>query len=636
MVTQGDDIDFSEIELDEDEAESLLSAAVMEDEHVWLETFGKILVKAGQVEFLVCNYLQEQVVAAIKWCRDNGFPCRLVILKPRQKGSSTVTTGCLYHHLQRNQSNGLIIGGQFDHTDNLWKITQRYALLDGFEWPSGKARITQESGTFGNGSSLSKETAGDSEAARSGTFQFVIATEIGRWRDTQSKNAADILTGVLACVPDLPNTVVVLESTAQGPSGVFYNRWQDADDWVSAQKAGKKWKGQFIRIFAPWYAFDDSFDELSSEEAEMVRKTLTQTEKELMSNYSCTDYSGRKYTITLGHISWRRKIIKRDCDSDEVKFDREYPTTPQHAFRASAKSRLSRDGLDFQKRKIEEMEEPRVGYLEMNQSSTVASFIRTDEEDCIFHFYEFPSEGLSYILSLDVMTGQSQVGGSDPDAHCGIVLRRGYFDTSRGWLPPMVVARTKPECRWDVDVLSEHIWRLAMFYGRCLVVPEVEKDRGQVELIRAKGSVPIYQREIRNHVNGKMSKALGWSTNGSTRLQIEEELARAIRTYDEQGGGVIVRCPFLLKQLETWCVNAKSGRSEALPGSHDDDVMALGIGLCTVNQATRFVNRYTHVPLPRDLRKLESGMSGSVRRGEFSAIGRTQGRAGPSRGYARR
>ena len=166
------------IELSDDEADNLIRAACEKDEDVWIEQFAKILTKEGDVELLALNYLQVKVCDAIRWCRENGFPCRIIILKPRQKGSSTITTACLYHKLQRKQSNGLIIGGEFSQTDNLWKITRRYADLDKMPWPHGSSRITNDRGHFANGSSLEKETAQDSEAGRSGAYHFVLATEI--------------------------------------------------------------------------------------------------------------------------------------------------------------------------------------------------------------------------------------------------------------------------------------------------------------------------------------------------------------------------------------------------------------------------------------------------------------------------
>jgi len=594
--------------LSDEEADQLLRAACEDSEDCWIESFAKILTKEGDVRLLELNYLQEKVCDTIRFCRENGFPCRMIILKPRQRGSSTITTACLYHRLQRKQGNGLIIGGEFSQTDNLWKITRRYAELDKMPWAQGQSRITNDRGHFANGSSLEKETAQDSEAGRSGTYHFVLCTEAGRWKDTPARNAGEILTGVMACVPDLPDTTVVLESTAQGAAGVFYNYWNDADDWEAVKAQGKEWKGRWIRVFAPWYAFDDAKDDLTAHEAESVRKSLTADEKELMQNYSTTDTHGRVYKITIKHISWRRKILQGECEGDDVKFDREFPTTPQHAFRASSSTRFNKAGLAWQREKAS-AKTPKLGTLEIGGNGNVASWIAAPTDEAIIHQWEPPTIGHNYIMSVDLMTGASQTGGKDPDCHSVLVWRKGYFDPQRGWRPPALAARVMPDCRWDVDILVEHAWRLAVYYGCCLVAPEINQDRGFVELLRAKGNVPIYQREVRNQVNQKTTKALGWQTNSATRLQIEETLATAIRTYNEEGGGVELNCLSLIRECETFCVNPKNGRAEAISGAHDDDVISAGIGMCLIERGKKYINRYEKVRLPRDLRKLEDSYS---------------------------
>jgi hypothetical protein len=608
------------LDLSDNEANELLKAACSEDEGAWCEQFGKILYKDGRIEILDLNYLQEQVVECIIWCREHGFPCRIIILKPRQKGSSTITTACLYHMLQRRQANGLIIGGEFSQTDNLWKITRRYSDYDKMGWGHEKARITNEEGHFGNGSTLEKETAQDSEAGRSGTFHYVLATEIGRWKDTPARNSADILTGVLACMPDLPDTVAVLESTAQGPAGVFFDRWNDADDWEHVRKQGKAWRGRWIRVFAPWYAFHDSCDNLTAFEAEELRRSLTPTERDLMANYRTVAANGTVYTVTIEHIAWRRKILEAECDNDETKFDREFPTTPQHAFRASARTRFSRDGLDWQRKHATGMKKT-FGTLELTRSGHNVSWRQTSEEECQYHVYEKPREGYHYLISADLMTGESQVGGKDPDCHAVLVWRKGYFDRQRGWIPPAMVARIKPPCRFDIDVLAEWAWRLAIYYGRCLIASEINCDRGFIELLRSKGDCPLYQREITNHVNQKRSKALGWHTTGASRLQIEETMSRAIRSYGEDGGGVHLNCLHIVSECETFCVNDK-GRAEALKGSHDDDVLSGGIGLCLIEQATRYRNRLEDIPLPPDLRKADDSLRGGRRGIPTGALGK--------------
>ncbi len=60
-------------------------------------------------------------------------------------------------------------------------------------------------------------------------------------------NADEHLAGVLQAVPNEKNTEVILESTANGVGGVFYDYVMDAD-------AGR---GDFELVFIPWFWQDE-------------------------------------------------------------------------------------------------------------------------------------------------------------------------------------------------------------------------------------------------------------------------------------------------------------------------------------------------------------------------------------------
>src|SRR4029078_7551034 len=79
------------------------------------------------------------------------------------------------------------------------------------------------------------------------------------------KNAADVLNSVFNCVPqNEPGTMKVLESTANGPVGIFPETWEGAVEFEDLKK-GNRGNG-YIRVFAPWYVFPDSWVPLTEEE----------------------------------------------------------------------------------------------------------------------------------------------------------------------------------------------------------------------------------------------------------------------------------------------------------------------------------------------------------------------------------
>jgi hypothetical protein len=159
-------------------------------------------------------------------------------------------------------------------------------------------------------------------------------------------------------------------------------------------------------------------------------------------------------------------------------------------------------------------------------------------------------------------------------------------------------------------VLEEEVWRMAR-YWQALIVPEMNMDRGMVELLKLRMDVDIYQREIFNRRENVRTKALGWMTDTKTRPMIVETLAARLREAGRGGmGGYEVRCPWAISQLKHFVVK-QSGRAEASSGKHDDDVLALGIGVQLLDMATPWRESQRDEWLPRDLQALR-GARGKV------------------------
>jgi hypothetical protein len=240
--------------------------------------------------------------------------------------------------------------------------------------------------------------------------------------------------------------------------------------------------------------------------------------------------------------------------------------------------------------------------------------------------WEEPREGCAYLASVDVMTGSSQVSGKDPDNHAPLVWRKGYFENGRGWVLPRLVCRLigdwpewernkRYELRWDIDVLEEQVWRMSRYYGNCLIVPEMNMDRGLVELLKLRGA-NIYQREIFNRREMTLDKALGWMTDARTREMAIEVLAKHVREYGHSSAGVDIHCPILLAEMENFIVK-ENGRSEAMNGKHDDNVLSAAIGLSTIEGATVYRERVRERPLPRDLLMAEMAMQRGRGRAQY-------------------
>ncbi|MGH7960189.1 MAG: hypothetical protein ACREH8_24710, partial [Opitutaceae bacterium] len=304
-----------------------LKILIRNDAGSWFEQYGSIVLKGADVVdpgHARLNHMQQLMNAVFDRCEELGLPCRILNLKPRQKGSTTWSGAKCYHTMRKRRTSACVIGGQYSQTTNAWDIISHYHSKDRFDW-GNEGVINTEKGEFTNGSKLVPETAGDKDAARSGTFQFMFATEVARWAKQGVTEAGKVLAGALKCVPLLGGTTVILETTGCGANGDFYDRWGqaiDAEDFL----AGKEIKpGDYIRIFTPWFVFSDSVIRLTpSQKIEMQQSLDSEPwfygEQELIDEYGNTD--GGKH-MRLGHVvtgfdvweqlAWRRQAILNEC-----------------------------------------------------------------------------------------------------------------------------------------------------------------------------------------------------------------------------------------------------------------------------------------------------------------------------------
>ncbi|WP_309386081.1 hypothetical protein [Cerasicoccus frondis] len=615
-----DDIDLSD--LSEEELRGLEAAAVAGDWASWFEVHGEIDDAGGNRVKPMANYLQRAISEAVRWFKETGLPIRILVLKPRQRGCSTFSTAGLYVEANNNPINCTIIGAKGDQSKNLYSKVGVYSGCDGFDWGT-KRDLQTETGkiTFPDGreSLIGQLSAREYDPGRSGTYQFVLATEVARWAEDGVANAAKVLSGLVKCVATKPGTCILMETTAAGASGDFYERWgkaYDIDEFQRRHAAGEMMAGKYIRVFAPWFAFEELCHDLTPAQAAEVERTLGTNPRYTSPEFGDEREMMARFSLSLGQISWRRYAIEEECERDARIFEQDYPSTWETAFLTSGNKRFNSVGIRHLKR-LSQQRTPDLGYLEWQKGGRETGRVvwrPTDEYEGIIYRWEQPTEGMRYSLAVDTMRGESQDAGKDPDAHSLLVLRAGYFGT-RGWQPPAVVCRVKPPCRWDIDLVDEWCHRLWAYYN-CLIVPEVNgPGLALIELLKLWGA-PIYQREIFNQREMRRENVYGWETTTRTRPILVEGLARAIREYDRAGDGIELWCSHIVDELNAF-VRKPNGREEAMDGSHDDDVIGLAIGLATIEGAQAYYPKNDLVRLPPDVQRLLDEDRGG-RRGAWS------------------
>ncbi len=248
-------------------------------------------------------YIHERLEAQL---RERGY-VRAIILKGRQQGCSTYVQSRYFRRvITRRGTKAFILTHEADATKNLFEMTKRFYdnLEPGFCPVADKMSAKELLFTpFDSGYGVG--TAGSKGTGRSQTNQLFHGSEVGFWPDAETHAK-----GVLQTIADLPDTEIILESTANGIGNYFHGMWKRASSGDS----------EFQAIFVPWYwqneyaASADGFE-------------CTEEELELL------EYHGGD-GLTKEHLAWRRKKIGQSKDSEAgfELFKQEYPFTANEAF----------------------------------------------------------------------------------------------------------------------------------------------------------------------------------------------------------------------------------------------------------------------------------------------------------------
>jgi len=202
----------------------------------------KIRTKAGKIEPLILNkaqlYIHERLETQFKALGK----VRALVLKGRQQGCSTYTEARFYWRVTfRRGVRAFILTHEDEATKNLFEMAQRYHEHSTAK-PSTKASNARELEFDKLDSGYRVGTAGNKSVGRSNTIQYFHGSEVAFW-----PHADEHAKGVMQAIADLPDTEVILESTANGLGNYFHAQWQLAE-------AGQS---EYIAIFVPWYWQDE-------------------------------------------------------------------------------------------------------------------------------------------------------------------------------------------------------------------------------------------------------------------------------------------------------------------------------------------------------------------------------------------
>lgn len=591
---------------------------------VWLESYGWIKNSSGKIERPKLNVLQRRINAYYMACLIAGRRVRCIGVKPRKRGFSTMVGGIHYHQLMMNKHEGLIIGDRLETSAIVFRMMVLFAKTDDFKGRWGSSFDDKaETIHWAHGSWLSQGTAGGRATARGMTPQFIHGTEVAHWED-----AAPAMDAALNAIPDDGFNAVFLESTPYGAGGPFAltwtgARWPTADECPDGEMYWKQWESlvpdsdpdplaqeSFVRIFAAWYEFENSRIKLTEDQKKRLQDSLDahswyRGEKDLIKLYGNEGPQGLRLGNEVTNcdvweqLAWRRVTIKTKCRGQSRIFDEEHPRDPKTCFLASGHQVFDEDALTHLQ--ILSKTKPEYGSLQERQGG--ALWTRTDADAASYWMWERPQVGCRYILTADPAEGESQSKGDDLDRHSILVLRDAYLDDRNVLRKPAVVARLRPPNRIPIIPLARAVIRLSLFYGRCIVIPEMNNSgMALITAMRLQPDCPdIWQRiEVDPH-SALERRWDGWRTTDNAeykglRATIIWHLHEILRNK-----GLDCWCPHIHSELVDF-VN-KKGRMEAGSGK-DDDVLALAMGLYNISSGTIMTHDIRHDFMPPEIQRM--------------------------------
>ena len=503
----------------------------------YCENFLKIIDKRQELVGLRFKPAQAQLYEIIREEHAKGKPVRIVVLKGRQLGCSTMIEGIFFaDSAVTENASTLIIAHEDDATRHLFEMNKLfYDNLPAQLQPMKKASNAQEL-LFENPTKDPREkernpglrsrirciTAGGKGGGRGFTFRNVHGSECAFWPNFRSTHIA-----LMAAVPKTPDSCVIYETTANG-LGEFKGFWDDA-------VAGRN---DFRAVFLPWY-LDPDYSRPVEPGTEW-----TDYEQELM----------ERVGLTPEQLSWRRWTIRNDCAGDEALFRQEYPTFPEEAFLTTGRPYFDNERVMLLAGTAPAPE--RIGFFEYQEaeSGRPETFTWIDDPARGFlRIWSGPERGVPYVIGADT-------AGDGTDRFTIHVI-----DNTTG---AQVAEYENPQSE---ILFTRQLWCLGMHYNAALIAMEINYSSYPEQMLEQWGYPHLYQRQRYDEIAKSYVSAYGFRTDTRTRPLILAGLRTVMAETPEA-----VKSRWTLEQMLRFQYD-RDGKPQAVAGEHDDLVMAAAI-----------------------------------------------------------
>lgn len=524
----------------------------------YIEHYLWIRDKKGKTVKLKLKPAQERLYEIVKQLHDEGKPVRIVILKARQLGLSTLIEAMFFAITATSHNKKTLIVAHdtvatsnlfnmnkffFDHLPDpikpMTKASNAREIL--FENPTRDPVAKQKNPGF---RSSIKCVPANGEVGRSDTLTNVHASEVAFWRTMNQT-----LDSLSQAVPNEPNTSIIIETTPNG-----FNQFKEFwDDTVAG-------KTDYIPVFLPWFEDPDY--------RKPVPPGTVWTEEELLLK--------KTYDLDDEQLSWRRQEIRSNLRGDSEKFKQEYPSCPEEAFLMSGNP-FFENAIVIARLNEKKLEPIRGRYVyEEAEDLKPLNWEFVEAEDGEILIWRKPEELFPYVLGGDT-------AGDGSDRFTAHVL-----DNTTGKQAAQILYEGSGELYY-----TQQVYCLGMDYGKALAGIEINYSTYPEKKLEEWGYPNLYIREKVDDSRGTLDVyKWGWRTDLRTRPLILANLQTAVATVPDMFESVD-----LLREMLSFIRN-ENMRPEAAAGMHDDLVMAAAIAHHIRDQQS-----YTSREVPEERKK---------------------------------
>jgi hypothetical protein len=513
--------------------------------------------KLGKLTPAEWGFGQRRLFEAIHRQQEQGRPVRIIALKPRQAWFSTAVAMKFFKETAFVDGQAtMVIAHDLDSAKKIFEYYKRFQQhykpfggiisLPNLITPKNLDNPNQELMKWDNGSYIQVETANNIKGGRSFTARRIHLSEYAFYSD-----AATLMTGLMQTLPDDKDTMLVIESTANGMGGAFFDAWNRACDG----------KNDFQPVFFAWWEHEE-YEKAFDGPADRFQDSMSREEWELKQSYG----------LSLEQINWRRWAIANKCEGDIDRFRQEYPATAEEAFLTSGRPRFR----PVYVRQHQAADGER-GELRQDEVGT-QSILRFDpNERGALTVWATPKPGKSYVIGADTSEGidiNEGAGTPDPDYSSADV-----FEASIRVQVAQLHERLTP------SEFGRYLYDLGKWYNWAYLVVEVNSSgQGTMDTLLRLGYPVhrIYKRVIHDEAGQRQTEKLGWKTTGLNRESLISGYDHALSRIGD--GGIILRSRVSIQEAHTFVIKA-NGRAEAQAGTHDDTVISGALAVEGLSQA---------------------------------------------------